>query len=557
MYTPKPKTIKSKGRNQKGNLYVLYVGLIALLIGVFYTGASITLDAICQHRVKHALEAAALTCANNLSQIVINDPYWGYISLTDHPPIGSDTMAGDNEPLPVTGINTIIGTTRQELILAHAIGTTEAIGCAMVDVREAKRAQRDLEDYLRQTLASDKTIARDIDGNSVDPMCEAGRVFSENTRELLKEGGYKLESLAADLGYLNGASTTNTRISLSIEEPQCKRRKSSQRTPAFVNLPVKGESFYFAGLGEQSGLLAPEKFCHGNGEQVCSIVRLTAVLHKRARTEQSEEVTLSSPKAQSVESVNSFKLRACAQPFHMEDRTKPPLMALSLPHGLPEHVKTLRDLLTAQSLNNKIPAFTPIGGDFPQEAKATLKPDIDKPQTTVRAAFTRAYLDWIRAAHLNADIESVIAILDSNIESELSSCPSRTLLLGFDDNGKAQFIKPKTVPFRNQITQENQLYCLSLNSIQSSQYCWTFKLRDQVHRLGTLNGGKHAGQAMASIAYINELKTLTKRESRFNSQARFATKAGSRYDQSRLAVEIEISSPQHLSLAKSALEGGF
>ena len=159
------------------------MGLIALLIGVFYTGASITLDAICQHRVKHALEAAALTCANNLSQIVINDPYWGYISLTDHPPIGSDTMAGDNEPLPVTGINTIIGTTRQELILAHAIGTTEAIGCAMVDVREAKRAQRDLEDYLRQTLASDKTIARDIDGNSVDPMCEAGRVFSENTRE--------------------------------------------------------------------------------------------------------------------------------------------------------------------------------------------------------------------------------------------------------------------------------------------------------------------------------------------------------------------------------------
>jgi len=73
-----------------------------------------------EQRYQQAIESAALRAATELSEIVINDPYFGFISLSDQKPIGQATFAADGEPLPVHGINTIIATTRLDYLIAKA-----------------------------------------------------------------------------------------------------------------------------------------------------------------------------------------------------------------------------------------------------------------------------------------------------------------------------------------------------------------------------------------------------------------------------------------------------
>ncbi|HMP52377.1 MAG TPA: hypothetical protein PKD05_12565 [Candidatus Melainabacteria bacterium] len=508
------------GRRERGNLYLLYIFLIAFLITIFHQGAQLCLGSINAFRTKVALEAAALAAANDLSRIVINDPYWGYVALTDHAPVGAATLAGDSEPLPVSGINTLIGTARHELMVAKAIGTDEAFECARADLEAARKTARDLEDHLRNILSSPLESGEDMDGNKISPLKSAEAILKKNLADNLA-----LKDLPADLGYLSRPSTTNSPMPAdrSLAEID-KSYKSSRYYPAFVDLPLAGESFYFAGLGEQSSLVDEHQFRHGNGEQICSILKLKARFRESGKDQDQEA-------------------RACAQPFYQMDRTKPGLFCLSFPRGKPASLNRLRDLFTERTLLNKIGLNTATGGDYPLDVEAKLETDKDQAESTLRYASTRAYFDWLRQARMPFAPDQVIADIDRKLAARKDT-NSRlfVLLYGFSDDGAVKVLTPSKVPFRRQSTQENQLYAISFGAFSDSGMNWTFKLRNQVRRLGTIHGGKHAGQAMPSIDYIDELNTLSVREASVDKDNRFASRAGSRYDQSRLAVEIEISS---------------
>ena len=517
-----------KTRNRKGNLYVLYVALISMLISAFYVLSCFGLNAVFEFKVKNALEAASLAAANDLAKIVINDPYWGFIALTDHPPIGTDTMAEDSEPLPVTGINTITATVRQELIIAHAIGTPEAIACALEDVYSAREAQHRLYEVLSDSIALASSDARDMNGEKVAPLESARKIFEKNEGSLSQLCGFKLKDLTADLGWLKEGSTTNSRIPDFLKDD--KKYQSNGNYTAFINVPYKNESFYFAGLSEQSSLVAPSQFMYANGYQMSSIIKLKANFEKELPNDKS-----------------LLTFNACAQPYYTEDRTKPPVMALYFPHGVPKNLNTLREMLSSESLSKKIPMMTAKDGDYPVDAKARLVSDSKLPETTVKNAFTRGFFDWLRACHLNNKLSTILANLDYQIDSGLEKSKSDFYLYSFDSQGKMTLVKPNKVPFKMQTTYDNQLYTVAFNAIDSDNASWTFKLRNQVRRLGTINGGKHAGQPMPSLEFVKELNQLSGAPGEVDEKTRFSGRARSRDDGSRLALEFEISSPQQIA----------
>src|SRR6516225_9906245 len=109
-------------RTAEGSILAIGAVILIVVCLIILLGGQTIWSFLLHERYKQALEAAALKAASDLSEIVINDPYFGFISLSDRPPIGHATVAEDGEPVPVHGINTIIATSRLEYLIATEIG---------------------------------------------------------------------------------------------------------------------------------------------------------------------------------------------------------------------------------------------------------------------------------------------------------------------------------------------------------------------------------------------------------------------------------------------------
>ncbi len=105
-------------QNMHGNILLLSITFALLLLicvlGIIQVGCLI----VFQHNSQSATEAAALACAKDLSRIVIEDPHFGFVSITDQAP-GSRTVSSYGEPLSVRGINTILASIREARILSQ------------------------------------------------------------------------------------------------------------------------------------------------------------------------------------------------------------------------------------------------------------------------------------------------------------------------------------------------------------------------------------------------------------------------------------------------------
>lgn len=502
-----------------------------MLLVIWSLFANVCMTWIVSYRNKCALEAAALAAARELSRVVIDDPGWGFVSLSDQPPIGDDTRVGDGYPLPVTGANTILATARMELIVAHSIGTNEAIECAQEDLRAAREAVKKLSRVLRYSLRDDSKredddlAARDIHGARVYPFATAKAIYKRNAEALTGGLGWKVSAINAELGWLDAEGTTNTPLPGANS---CAALDDAllygKQYPAFVDVPAFGESFYFAGLGKQAGLVDSGLFKNFDLARNCSVVKLSAQLTRN-------------------DSSTSIKSIACAQPAYVEDKVPASYMVLRLPDGIPSNINSLRDILTSQHMLKQIPVYTASGGDYPNEPDAVLKENPDKPVMTVRSAFTRAFFDWLRTGHAKPQHDSVINALDYAFNGHR---PSNTLLLSIDNSGQVTVDCPRSYPFTVQTAYERQLYTVAFDAINTGDTTWTLRLRDQVHRLGRQCGGKHGGQPMPSIVSVDQNQ---------DQSQRLLETAGSRYDRSRLALEIEISSPRSLNTA--SIGGGL
>ena len=81
--------------------------------------------------------------------MIINDRNFGFVSLSNYPPIGRATLARDGEPLPVIGINTLVGTIRQNTIVAHELGNSAMQRLADADRKALDETTEDINSLIK------------------------------------------------------------------------------------------------------------------------------------------------------------------------------------------------------------------------------------------------------------------------------------------------------------------------------------------------------------------------------------------------------------------------
>ncbi len=177
-------------RLNSGNILILSLSLaigLLIVIGVFMVNYN-RFQGTVQMQTS-AIEAAALTTAGDISKIVYNDPYFGYVALSDHPPIAPSTstsmFASDGYPLPVQSINVIIGTIALDSQIINNMSSsvnnqTLAYMNQLVntDYNNLQNTVTKLTSLLQSAVSG--SICTDWYGNSVNILKDAQTAYNNN-----------------------------------------------------------------------------------------------------------------------------------------------------------------------------------------------------------------------------------------------------------------------------------------------------------------------------------------------------------------------------------------
>lgn len=467
----------SQPRNRCGNLLtiiILVVGIL-ILLGLAVVSLGLSMRSTTKHGF--AAEAAALAAATEISRVIINDPYFGYVSLVDAPPVESNLNAQDGQPLPVTGINSIIAAARAQLIVAEKLGSDYMIRLARFEGEQARRAAAGLEEEIEYALSpSGNKNLRDASGALISPYGKAKMAFIANTcpdanpkeqREFLENLRFRIT-----LGWLKNAGSTE--ISIPGEEfcPQEQRRQGKYK-PA-VQLPYAGEKFCLGAIGPRPALLSGE-FHEPDGEHLSTIVRV----------EVKTPISLNQLKSK-VDAV------AMAQPGAQTAATPPGSLVIDLGYCKPIGIDTLRDLLAGASYGSSAEIRSAAGGDVPG-FNSTLR------SSAVRTGESRlstedllglAISDWLRTAHCQVKLDSLFNAFDTSLTDSDSS--NRFCRFDIGSDGTVYVTRSRQSPFPPQQVRENQIYSYVPAALAKSLSGVT--VFDHVHRLGNTNGGQHGGQ---------------------------------------------------------------
>ncbi len=441
-----------------------------------------------------ALESASMAAAQDISTIVVNDSHFGYIALTDYPPTGKATLAADGQPLPVTGINTIYATCRQEILLAKLIGNDILYDMAIQDLCEARRASSSLQRVLEESLRpTGKSKVTDKDGNEVKPYEHAKRLFCSNLSKISNSGS--ANTLTLNLGWLAGPADSAT----AIPHPETLARipkggKFGQNYAAFVDVPIDGESFFFAGMGMTPSLVDAQLFRASDGKRICSIVRATSTCELQTNV---QTQLLTGKKTLRTE------CSACAEPQANQDTSIPGILKITFSNGLLPNLKSLRQLLTDYQMSRTTTdLYTARGGDYPTD-RSVLKTDSSNDQAQpLTVLVARGLFDWIRATHGKARLDSVLGIIDLPFDDKSVQGDGNpnfpNLFFEVNQQGNVEVSNLLQNPFLDQTVHENQAYSMCLEGYRSGAVAWTFTLRDQVRNMGSFSGGKHAGEPLVA-----------------------------------------------------------
>lgn len=468
-------------------LTIMVLGLLAVIIVVVFN-CTVWLSA--RGKSYSAAEAASLAAATDISRIVIEDPYYGYIALVDYAPTGRATLAPDGEPLPVLGINTITGNARLCEVLARHAGSEEMLSLAQNEAAQARRAARLLEQSLKAAL-DPKSIRtfKDVDGNAVKPVERARQIFE------LELGGsassLSLDDISLQLGWVKGGSVSTTPVpgSAALAEIDASKQIDT-RYRSFVDLPVGRDSFYLAGLAEQPALVVASNFMPADSVRVSSAVLVTCKTRATKKDQGGND-----------KRGDSFWSQACAIPGALQAVNPPGSMLLKFPDGIPPGYRCFRDLLTDSRLaNRKVEILTAVG-DFPKQPGSNVvssSKSLDK--CSLRALFARGFVQWVRSLGALPRLESVLGALDREFDARCESSkrgrPSILLCQCTASGDIAVRELEEDTPFASQVVHDGQSYALAFGALRASDADWTVSFRSQVNDLSLHQGGHHCGQVM-------------------------------------------------------------
>jgi hypothetical protein len=480
------------GRKEGGTIYAivaLTLGfLVFLSLGLFFLARVYGAKNV----QNNATEAAALVAARELGRIVLEDPYYGYISLSDYPPSGKLTLAADGEPLPVFGINTLVADARRNCLLARKLDNAEFLALSHLEAQELRRAANALNQHLSVVLSAPKEVkAVDCNGKTVNPYKEAKAAFLANLPGATRGLAAELQGFSLSFGWQDGKVASS--VTLPTHENLSELPKDSNiagQYRAFVDIPCAEESFYFAGLGKRPELVNEKEFRNADGKRICSAVLVSTRVSIRASGGENKG-----------EGSYLLEAAACALPGGNAFHFPAGVMVLSFPHGIPQGINSLADLLAQPQLTtNRMEVFSSIGGDFPTEANAkltaaTMTSGTSRP--TVAQGLSQVLYDWIASAHGGVNLDSLISGLRRPFKDIRGVNNGGVfLVLDFDVKGDLNTQATTVLPFAYQSLQERQSFLLASKAFELGGIPWSMACYDQVAKKGRVLGGKHAGQAL-------------------------------------------------------------
>jgi len=490
-----------KIRSSKGNMLVLVaavtVGIILVLL-IFALHYTRMLGA--QQEQSTAIEAAALKAASDLSLIVVDDPYYGFISLSDYAPVGHQTAGIDNYYTPVQSINTILGTVRLDMIIADQVGDPAMKVMAQNDYNAALIAQQNLYAVLQAAIAPGGT-GTDLDGNVVSPYQDAVTAYNSNQVRMTGAPSQLVpNSMKLTLGSIVGAPTCTTVPESPYENATSNDTQTTSNGVcyrAFQDIPYNNNHFVFSGISNSVNLVDPKQFLAAAPAGLAPYTMLSIV-----KAEADQQFQDSAQNASSVRVVHGV---SCAEPASANDpRPAPGALVISSPDG-PAPITKFNDILTDPIFAGPPLVFqTPKGGgDYPGPG-VVLNPfpitGLGGPYTFTNAGGIGLY-DWLRRGGLKVRVTAILGMIADPLIPNGAAGVGYLFLFQKDAAGMFIVPPPTVIPVGpvpvNSIA-DSQLFGVDTAPFTKNGQGWDTMFLDEVYQQGRTAGGRHAGEPFAT-----------------------------------------------------------
>ena len=486
-------------RRTGGNTLALIAAVGFILIVILLFALSYTRLVGSNQEQRTAIEAASLAAAKELGRIVINDPNFGYISLSDAAPVGKATAAGDNFFMPVYGINTLMGTIRLDLIIADALGNNAMKQLAKRDLNNLKTANASLVAELKSALNGTGS-SKDADGSIVNPYTAAEQAYKQNQVRLTGGSSYVAGSMKLTLGALDGSMQTN----IPVPKPSSYSHVSGNQSQngcymSGQNIPYGGEDFVFAAVSDSLKLVDPRKFADtaaGLPFQMLSVVKAEA------------DQKMVNPEQKTTSVIHAI---SCAAPASVYDpKPAPGTLTLSFPDGTPPEITNINSILSLPGMNGTaITLTTANGGDYPPDPGSSMNPlsysGGGAPNGSTVAS--GSIYDWMRRVGARLDAAQAVGLVSEPLNNA-AGAPSLHIF-SVKANGGIQYDSNLAIaqnPYW--VASENQLYGQAFDALSSSDtFDYDVHIRDYAYQPGTTNGGKHGGEPLVNAAVVVPILT--------------------------------------------------
>jgi hypothetical protein len=490
--------IAIKRRKKDGSMLVLVGAIIlGILLSILFFGLNYTRILGAHDQQRTAIEAAALAAARDLTSIVVEDPNCGFVSLSDVAPVGSGTIAGDNYYLSVKGINTLLATTRLDMIIADQFNDPVMQQLAQRDYDDALAAQDGLSKTLSAVVAGGTGI--DANGKVVNPLQDALQAYKSNSVRMLGPNKCQLveNSLKLSLGCISNDESTTTPIPQPAQFAQMSDSGQSNGCYLpYVNAPYGSKNFVFCATAKDIHLV--------DGKKVQSLIGGLPYQLPSIVICQADEIYRYSDNHADV-STKIVHVRACAEPACVNDNVPAPgSLQLGFPEGKPSTMNSLQDLLVHPL--NKAPADYVLTSRKDDSPPAVATPFTIMSGATQHPVFGvilhTAVYDWIRRARTKPNLQAIAGGISQNFQD---TDPSSAHALNFDfvDNGSILITSvPISANTRYVISQDQYLGASGMalqefvNTPQQTSY--DLVIKDYTFVQGRTNGGRHAGEPFGS-----------------------------------------------------------
>jgi hypothetical protein len=485
---------------------------------------------ICKYRVLElahhaATESASLACSRELSRIVIDDPHFGFVALSEQP-AGSRTRGDSGDPVPIKGINSITATLRQNQILASALRSDQMASRVEEDRQALIITKKRLIEAWQDALlpqGKSKNLAIDANGKPVHLLDVAIRAYKQGLGALdISPKNFSLELLS-----LNGGGPTITTAPGQLELGKLK--KPDIYNGCYVSdkdLAVDQKDFYMAATAPEARMVDLAVLTRPRNNQLGSIVKLTAA------------VSMPYP----------LRASACAIPPSYQSFSNRSTLVIGFPAGAAV-ASSVADLLSyGQFANTTVLTSLAKGGDYPIDTGATLS---NIPTAgTASSVLADCIYDFLRSSNKSGK-ETLSSIIQTFqvpfVNPNENPSPIYYVLLYFDDNGSLKKLLLDKPPVNHLITSEEQPSgCILSYGLMPFQV----RYLDESRVLSTKDGGKHGGKPL-SFSYLNYSNPNIQFEDEFSHPNR-EKKVDDEPDLSkfRLASEIDIMTMPQVAYAR-------